>query len=198
MGIFGKKKAKAPPGPTVARVDTGPRSMARQRVTQDLKGADLRNADFSWTDLNGRSLKGANLAGADFTMAFLHGANLSDTNLEGANLSTAEVEHVRSGGITGSTDALPHGFTLIRGYLVGPEANLTKADLVGADLRGADLSSAEVKGANLVGADLTDARVMNVNFEEANTDETTTCPDGRPGPCGYGSAYMRKKPQSGQ
>jgi len=71
--------------------------------------------------------------------------DLGSINLSGANLTG-----VSSGGIVG-TPAIPAGWILVDGYLVGPQANLTDASLSGADLAGADLAGTELSGATLSG-----------------------------------------------
>lgn len=57
-------------------------------------------------------------------------------------------------------------------------AVLARAVVTDADLDGAKLTSVDLTGADLTGASLVDAVLIN-----ADTDETTTCPDGEPGPC---------------
>jgi hypothetical protein len=78
-------------------------------------------------------LRGANLSGCDLSHANLAGKNLSGANLHGpdlagVNLSGALLDHVTSGSITGTPAALPTEWELVNGYLIGPNANLTKAD----------------------------------------------------------------------
>ena len=60
-------------------------------------------------------------------------------------------------------------------------ADLTEADLYMAFLPGANLAGANLYGANLNAADLTGA--TDVNFTGARTDQRTTCPNGKRGPC---------------
>lgn len=115
-------------------------------------GANLANAD----------LTGADLDGADLASAYLDGANLSDADLVGANFGDANLMNVISGGITGAPSALPSGWTLIDGYLVGPHANLVNADLANADLADVNLDES-----NLADADLNDAALTNANLEYA-------------------------------
>ncbi len=101
----------------------------------------------------------ANLYGADLNGAVLTDANLTGANLTGANLSNANLDGVVSGGITG-TPALPSGFILSHGYLVGPSANLFYAhlsDLSNSGLTGAYLDRAELEHADLTNANLTNA-----------------------------------------
>ena len=69
--------------------------------------------------------------------------------------------------------------------------NLNRADLTGADFTGAflygttfknaQLKNAKFADADLKGADLSDA--SDADLTGAITDETTTCPNRRPGPC---------------
>ena len=115
-----------------------------------------------WTNLQDADLSGANLRWTNLRGANLTGADLSNANLSRADLTNADLRGVRSAGITGTPSALPTGWVLTAGYLVGPEANLTAADLAGADLTGADLT-----GANLDNADFTGANLTDTNFGDA-------------------------------
>ena len=158
----------------------------------DLDGADLTNADLYQSNLNGSTLVGADLTDAllryasiadvDFTDANLENADLGLTNLSqsilaGTDLTGTSLDGVSSGFITGTPSALPSGWSLVSGYLVGPQANLRDASLVdaglaGADLFEADMTSADLTGANLTGANLDDANLTNVTWSN------TACPDG--------------------
>lgn len=65
------------------------------------------------------------------------------------------------------------------------DANLYRAVLRGANLRGADLSGANLGHVDLSGADLTGASLLDADVMMVVTDETTICPDGNTGPCGF-------------
>ena len=88
-------------------------------------------------------------AGADLSNVTLTGANLS-----GAFLKTTNLSGVISGKIIGTPAALPHGWHLVKGYLIGPSANLSGADFTGANL----------SGFNLMGDSLYRANLTNVNL----------------------------------
>ena len=71
----------------------------------------------------------------------------------------------------------------VNGYMIGPGADLRRADLFGADLEGVDLSGADLNGANLYeanlsGADLGGALLSGVNLIGARANKNTTWPDG--------------------
>ncbi len=118
-------------------------------------GVNLAGAQLVGSRLTGVNLTGANLSGADLTGANLSGADLSYTNLAGAILTASTLKSVKSGSITGTpTGALPTGWILAKGHLVGPGANLTDADLSDSDLTGARLTGALMTSANLTNADL--------------------------------------------
>jgi uncharacterized protein YjbI with pentapeptide repeats len=144
-----------------------------------------------WKLVNGYLVgNGANLVGAALANSDLTNANLQNTNLAGADLADATLSGVRSGGIRGIPSALPTGWTLIDGYLVGPGANLEYANMVNAslhdmnlagvnfrfanlaisDLRNVDLSNAVLAGANLSGSDLQSANLTlaNLSFSAVN------------------------------
>ncbi len=119
-----------------------------------------------WSDVSGyligpaAELTGAGLAGANLTNADLEGATLADATLTGATLADATLADVSSGGIIGTPAALPSLWSLIDGYLIGPQANLTGGDLAGANLSGANLTDdilvgADINGTTLSGANLT-------------------------------------------
>ena len=57
----------------------------------DLRGAELRWANFSWANLRWANLSWANLRGADLSWANLSEANLRGADLSGANLSGADL-----------------------------------------------------------------------------------------------------------
>ena len=73
----------------------------------------------------------------------------------GVDLSTARLLQVRSGGLIGTPAALPPGWTVRGGWLLGPQANVQGANLTGFDLSGLDLSSALLNNTTLTNADLT-------------------------------------------
>ena len=131
-------------------------------------GANLKNAILS-----NANLSGAILTYAALSYANLSGSNLSSANLSGANLTGADLTGVVSGGITGTPSALPDGWALVNGYLVGPGANLTGANLTGASLSDASLNGAtmdfsNLSDANLSNANLTDATLFGANLTDAN------------------------------
>jgi len=131
--------------------------------------ADLQGCDLAGSELNGVDLTGADLSGADMSHVGLVGANLSGTNLSDANLTYANLSGVESGGMTGKPLALPAGWELVQGYLIGPGAdlsgaNLYRAYLSGSDLSGADLDGADLSSASLNSVDLTNANVTNADL----------------------------------
>ena len=86
----------------------------------DLSGCNLTNAN-----VRNANLRNANLTNVNFTNANLTGATLTGATLTGANLTGANLTGVTSGGITGTPAALPTGWKLMNGYLVGPTGKLS-------------------------------------------------------------------------
>lgn len=142
----------------------------------------------------GANLDGADLAGFDFSNRYLAGIRLESANLEGANFASTDLNNatlwgasakgIRSGGVTGWPNRFPTGdWTLSKGYLVGPEADVSGADLrgasffaarfPGADFSGADLTDADLFAAKLMGADFTDAVLDGINLGGADLTGTT-------------------------
>ncbi len=148
----------------------------------NLEDADLTDADLADSIPERVDLTDANLTGATLTDATLINTTLTGANLTDATLSGASLVGVISGGVVGTPSSLPSDWTLVAGYLIGPEANLNYADLSDANLDGVDLTSATISDANLSGANLTDANLTNANLDGADltgvTWNNTTCPDG--------------------
>ena len=156
----------------------------------NLAGDDLAGANFYGASLFGADLQGADLDNVTLTKADINYVNLADTEIGGAVFDTADPslsDFIISGGVTGTAAALPPGFNLVDGYLVGPVANLSSAGLSAADLVGQDLLDANLSSAVLTSADLANANLTGANLDDANTSgatftgatwSNTTCPDG--------------------
>jgi uncharacterized protein YjbI with pentapeptide repeats len=112
--------------------------------------ANLQGCNFAFTNLSGDDLTGANLTGAN-----LEGTNLSDTHLGGAVLTGANLQYIGSGGIVGTPAALPLGWGVGGGYLMGPGVSLDFLNLSGITFPAADLTGANLSGSTLTGATLT-------------------------------------------
>jgi uncharacterized protein YjbI with pentapeptide repeats len=125
----------------------------------NLSGANMTGVDVAGADLTDANLSGANLTSSELTNADLVNTDLSGANLTNADLSGANLSGVASGGITGTPSALPTGWILTGGYLVGPagvvEANNCYYDTLnfyegpGANLSGADLNGVDLSQATL-------------------------------------------------
>jgi len=135
--------------------------------TARLYGADLSGADLSGMDLTSAYLAAANLSSSNLSGTNLYAADLWSANLSGANLSG-----VSSGGIGSGPSSLPDSWHFIRGYLVGPRANLDGADLTNLDLSYWDFSGANLNHSRLYysafrNANFTGASLAGANFERS-------------------------------
>jgi uncharacterized protein YjbI with pentapeptide repeats len=93
---------------------------------------------------------------SNFTNSDLYSADLSGIDLTGIDFSGATFTGVSSGNVSGNP-ALPPGYSIVNGYIVGPRVDLSNADLINQDLSGVDLSGVDLSGADLSGADMTNA-----------------------------------------
>lgn len=131
----------------------------------DLRGTNLREADFEGANLQGVNLKCTYLEGANFRKANLQEANLEDANLQEAIFFDANLQDTFLAGV------------YLRGAFL-TDANLQRANLAGADFRKAflyntnlqdaylgvtDFERAQLGGANLEGADFIGANLINAN-----------------------------------
>ena len=118
----------------------------------------------------GANLAYCNLAGANLSTANLTGATLTGAIATHTQLANASLSGVISGSIVGNPASLPtvpapfddevgsSPWLLVKGYLIGPGANLSGAQLIGANLEGADLAGADLQRANLALTDLTEVK----------------------------------------
>jgi uncharacterized protein YjbI with pentapeptide repeats len=95
--------------------------------------ADLREADFSFTQMSNADMSGANLSRCQLKFAVLSGANLTGTTLRYADLRGASLRRACLNRADLRSSILRH------------------ASLVGADVQDANLSGAEVYGAGIWG-----------------------------------------------
>lgn len=146
-------------------------------TTANLTKANTDQADFANANLFDANGEGATLTNTNFTganMTFfaaddLAGSDLQDVNITNANFSGEGVDfnHVRSGGITGTTPDLPQFWTLDNGFLIGPGADFSGDDMAGFNFSNQNLSDTDLAGANLTGANL-----KNVNLAGADVQGT--------------------------
>jgi len=134
--------------------------------TQNWFNGVFDNSNFSNSNLSGITSRwsywsSTNLTGANLSKINLHGAYLGATNFANANLSKADLTQtvitdavftganltgIRSGGVSGTPAALPVGWSIRGGYIIGPTADLSGANLSGFDLDAVDLSGANLDG----------------------------------------------------
>jgi uncharacterized protein YjbI with pentapeptide repeats len=143
----------------------------------NLRGADLENADLREVDLREANLTDVNFLAADLTNAILTGANVTGTRFNGAML-----DGVRSGNLVvdnGRNPVIDSVWRFLKGFLIGPRVDLSRADgsgldLTGANLAGADLTGINLTNANLTNADLRSAILTGATVTGANFNNTTT------------------------
>lgn len=155
-----------------------------------LTGADLTGSDFStatltgvtsggiigvptpaygWSFFNGYFVgRGANLTNANLSGADLTGRVLTGANLAGANLSATTLTGVSSGAIVGTPVALPAGWALVNGYLMGAGANASGASLPFTNLSGMNLAGINLSGAQLGWVNLTNTNLTGADLSSAN------------------------------
>jgi uncharacterized protein YjbI with pentapeptide repeats len=146
----------------------GPVTSAAARVPSRCTAPPHAGADYAKCNLTGADFTGADLEGAD-----LKKATLTDAIVGGADLAGATLTDVISGGITGTPASLPAGWTVVDGYLVGPQADLTRADLSTANLTDADLFRTNLTDADLSGANLTDATIKRSKLQGTDLGDAT-------------------------
>ena len=105
----------------------------------------------------GMNLSKLNLSGQNLT-----NMNLSNTNIDQTIFTHATLKNVSSGRIRGTTNYLPESWKLINGYLIGPHANLSKAELERSNLENTILTHANLVGANLNNTNLLGSKLDGV------------------------------------
>ena len=129
----------------------------------DFSGASLFSANFSGSDLSEVNLSNAKLGptfDSETSQKIGGGANFQNANLLNTDLSGADLEDIITADIKGLPAALPDGFRLINGYILGPKVRLSSsADLSGGNLAGLNLEYISMPNVNLSGANLTGTKL---------------------------------------
>lgn len=143
--------------------------------------------DFTNADLTGiTTFQNSNLSYATFTGAILTTTNLTNAILTGIISGGVVFKNTASGTTTvydssyasdGTTlnpgkPSLPPNWSVIKGYLVGPKADLTNANFAGAsgsltNMKGLRVFAADFTGANLSYVDFTGSSLSKCNFSGA-------------------------------
>lgn len=176
------------PGLDLAGLDLSGAVMPQAKLEgTNLSGADLGNADLEAAVATNADLSGADLADANVSSVDLNAANLTSVNgrdalfsndvltkvtMTGANLAGASLTRAYSAGVIGTPAALPTGWVLRSGILLGPGVEFGGGNYSGLNLSGTDLAGADAVDANFNGADLFGANLTKVFWTGA------TCPDG--------------------
>jgi uncharacterized protein YjbI with pentapeptide repeats len=172
----------------------------------NLRGARLIRASVVWSEFKNTQMSLADLAEADLTRS-----NFATAKMEGANLKDSKIgaQGTEAATIFSPTTLLAWQIVnepksnrnLANQNLAGlnlsfaslkkanlSNANLNFVDMTKTDLSGANLIGTQVNGANWTGANLAAINLSNVVFDKSKlpkTDETTTCPNGKKGPCKF-------------
>lgn len=131
----------------------------------DLTGVDLSQAVFTYVKSSG--LKGSPKLASDAAILngvlFAKGVDLAGVDVKNLDLSSVSLVGVSSGGIKNSPAALPAGYQLAKGYLIGPGVNLAGATLTDVNLMNVNLTNASLFNATLTGVTLYNNTFTGVN-----------------------------------
>ncbi|NBR55191.1 MAG: hypothetical protein EBT82_04405, partial [Micrococcales bacterium] len=148
-------------------------------------GATITNSDFTGVNLSGNDFSSlvsdngtsnTNLSGSNFTNSNLGGANFTNAVMNNINISGADLTGAILDGV--ASNSLPEKWLLIRGYLVGPKADLRGAQLAdvnfnGRDLSGVDLSNAVLARSQFDSVQFVGAKLVNANLDSANVNSAS-------------------------
>ena len=134
----------------------------------NFSGASLFSANFSGSDLSEVNLSNAKLGptfDSETSQKIGGGANFQNAKLSNADLSGADLDDIITADIEGLPAALPDGFRLINGYILGPKVRLSSsADLSGGDLAGLNLEYISMPNVDLSGANLTGTKLAGAGI----------------------------------
>jgi uncharacterized protein YjbI with pentapeptide repeats len=167
-------------------------------------GADLSNTYFAGATLTGPNVKltGATLTGSDWDHANLSGVDLNGVKAWGANFAGATLDSTT----LKNTDLGYNSYKATGTNQIKP-AELGSATLCGATLDATILTCADLTGAHILNATPTancaDATISKTATGEYSTKTeggssrvicSTTCPDGKPGPCVSAEQWQSQTP----
>jgi uncharacterized protein YjbI with pentapeptide repeats len=124
-----------------------------------LWGENLRNFDFSGTDLRGAAIFQSEISGAKFARV---------KSLFG----------VYSSELTGTPESIADGFAVLKGSIIGPGVSLDSKDFSSINFGSVDLSFASLRNVHLEGADLSKVKFSGTLFCYNFADNSTVAPSG--------------------
>jgi uncharacterized protein YjbI with pentapeptide repeats len=153
--------------------------------TTCLAGKVLAGFNLSGMDLTGVSLRSTNLTSANLTGTKLIRADLTKavfdySNVQGVDFTNATMNDLRASHLDGSPKYVPYNWKLVKGFMFGPHADLSKVFLKGFTLDNVDLSYANLSGTVLDGAKLSNVNVTQTKFTPSLVGATTQGITGRP------------------
>ena len=160
-------------------------------VWAEFKNAKMDLVDFAEADLTLSNFAGAKMEGANFKDSKI-GAQGTDkaTKLSSTNLLAWQIVNQPKEGrnlIDQDLSGLNLSFAVLKRANLS-NAKLNYTDMTNTDLSGANLTDVQVNGVNWSGTKLNGVNLTGVNFDKnklPKTDEETTCPNGKKGPCKF-------------
>ena len=119
-------------------------------------------ADLSSMTLSNLDLSNLNLQGADFT-----GSTLTNVTLANTDLTDAGLDAVSGSALSGTPKVLPNNWTVLKGFLFGPSANLAGLTLTDIDFTQVNISEAVLTQATLIRANLSGIDFQNISLDSA-------------------------------
>lgn len=159
----------------------------------NLRGVSFEHAQFADTGSDRSSARNAQMVGANFSGAILKGVNLDSADLTGVNFTSAILLNCKLTGIAMDTSSsCDYPTRLTSAVLYGSEFNqsrLTCTDLTNAmiSFQPGSYPLSHIFSWNNGQYDKKTSsyafKATYPDFMPLDTQSSTTCPDGRPGPC---------------
>jgi uncharacterized protein YjbI with pentapeptide repeats len=144
-------------------------------INTNLQNTNMDGCNF--TDVLSGGIVGTPLLSVDYLLisgyivgpgvglinANLKYANLFGANLTNVNLLTAELEFITTGQIKGAPQLMTN-YSLLNGYIVGPNVMLQHADLMNSDLSNLDLTYSNLMNANVNNCNLSTTNLTKCNI----------------------------------
>jgi hypothetical protein len=147
----------------------------------DLRGSNLTNTTFTGanlksTDLRNQTLSGNSFFGADFTNALLSGVTFSNVDMRNAIMNGQNLSNVDLSAIS-SFESMSFNDANLSGATLVSSPNFSNTSMSNTNLSNLNLTNADLVGSYLLNANLSGTDLTGVTWYDPSKG-SATCPDG--------------------
>ena len=130
----------------------------------DFSNSLFKNAQLLNSDINRCNFTNTDLTNSNFSNSLIQNTNMSNSNILNSDFSVCTFNLVKGVNLINNPFNLPEHTSIIQGYLIGPNIDLTDVIIESCNLTNCNLSGANLTGIILKNVDLSCSNLLNAIF----------------------------------